>query len=111
MPVNPGTLGSVVVAAAPAMVSQMKCTGVNAGAGCNVSAGVMGMVGVEAGGNASLILGVPVAPAWRACVGARLSAENFCAPRWGSRRSRSAWTCKISTEDSIPLMLSRIWSS
>ena len=111
MPRNPGTLGLGEVAATPAMVLQMRCTGVNAGAGWNVCTGAVGTAGVNMGGNAPLVLGVPVAPNFQACVGARLSVAAFCAPFWCSRRYRSAWTFKSATEDARALMLSRIWSS
>ena len=107
---NLGTLGLGAVADTPAMVSQMRCTGVSTGSGWNVSVGAVGTAGVWAGGNAAVLRGVLVAPAWRSCVGARLSAAPFFAPLWGSRRSWSAWTCKSATEDAITLMLSRIWS-
>ena len=103
IPGNPGTLGSGVVSATPAMVSQMRCTGVSAGVGWNVCVGAVGMAGVDVGGNAPLVIGVPV--------GARLSVANFCAPCWGSRRFWSAWTCKRATADASALILSRIWSS
>ena len=78
---KPVTLGLGAVADTPAMVLQVQCTGVSAGAGWNVCAGELGMAGVDTGGNAPLVLGVPVALAWRACVGAHLSVATFCTPR------------------------------
>ena len=105
---NPGTLGSGAFAATPAMVLQMRCTGVSSGVGWNVSAGAVGTVGVDAGENVSLLLGVPVAPAWGACVGARLREATFSAPHWGSRNYWSTWTYKSATEDASALMLTRI---
>ena len=74
-------MGSGTVTATPSMVLQMRCTGVSAGAGWNVSDGAVGTAGVWAGGNASLIRIVLVAPAWRACVGARLSTAPLFATR------------------------------
>ena len=111
MPGNQITLGSGADAATLAMVLHMRCTGVSTRAGWNVSDGAVGKAGVDAGGNASLFLGVSVAPAWQACVGACLSAAHLFVPRWVIRRSWSAWTCKSATENSITLMVSRIWSS
>ena len=84
MPGNLGTLGLGAVADTPFMVLQVRCTGVSARAGWNGIDGTVGTARVDAGGNASLLLGVPVAPAWWACVRARLGAADFCAPRWGS---------------------------
>ena len=109
MPINPGTLGSGAVAATLAMVLQLQCTGVSVEASCNFSDEAVGTAGVYAGGNVSFFLRDPVAPAWRACVGACLSAAAFCAPCWVSRCSRSSWTCKSTTEDANALMISRIW--
>ena len=82
IPGNPGTLGLGAVAATPTMVSHIQCTGVRAMAVWNVCAGEVGMAGVDAGGNASLLLGIPVAPAWQTYVGARLYAAPFFAPCW-----------------------------
>ena len=56
MPGNPVTLGSGAVDATPDIVSQLRCTGVSAGSGWNVSAGEVGTVGVDAVGNESLLL-------------------------------------------------------
>ena len=111
MPGNPGTLGLGTVEYTLAMILQMICTSVSAGAGWNVSAGAVGTAGFWAGGNAALLCGVPFAPAWRACVGARLRASPFFAPCWGRCRPWSAWNCMSATEDAIVLMRSRIWSS
>ena len=85
MPGNPRTLGLGAVAATPAMVLHILCTGVIAGAGWNVSAGTVSTVVVDAGRNAFLLLGVPVVLAWRAGVDARQSEATFSVPRWGSR--------------------------
>ena len=111
MPGNPGKLSLGAVAATPVTVLHMQYTGVSTRAGWNVCAGAVGTAGVDTEGNKHLLLGVPVVPTWLACIGARLSAAAFCAPFWGRRCSRSAWICKIVTEDASTLMLSRIWLS
>ena len=46
------------------MVSQMRCTSVSAGGGWNVCTEAVGEAWFDVGGNASLLLRVPVEPAW-----------------------------------------------
>ena len=86
------TLGLGAVAATPAMVLQVQCTGVSAGAGWNVCAGAVGTAGAGEGGNIPVVYRVPVASAWRDCIGTCLIVASFLSPCWGSRRSLSAWT-------------------
>ena len=71
---NPVTLGSGAVAATPAMVSQVRCTGARVGSGWKLDvlcacAGAGEKAGAGAAGNViscfSLVLAVPY---WRACV-------------------------------------------
>ena len=74
-----GTLGSSAVAANPAMVSQVRCTGARFWAGWKVGVsracvGTTGKAGAGAGGNVvTPCCIVPVVPVWRACIGSRLS--------------------------------------
>ena len=90
IPRNPGTLESGAVASTPAIVSQMRCTGVSTGAGWNVCVGKVGTSRVGVVGNVPLIIGVPVAPAWKACISARLGVAAFCAPCcYMSKRTKS----------------------
>ena len=74
-----GMLGSSDVAATPAMVSQLRCTGARVGAGWKVGVrracvGKIGKEGEGAGGNvvAPCCL-VPFVPALRACIDSCLS--------------------------------------
>ena len=72
--------------------------------------GAVGKAGAGSGGNIfSPFFLVPVVPAWRACVGARLSGAECLVLYWVSHRSLFAWTCKRATDDAISLMLSMIW--
>ena len=107
MPGNPGTLGSGTLAYTPAMVLQVRRTGVRVRAGWKffACAGEVRKAGSGAGGSL-----VPVVPTWQACFGACLSGAAFLVLCWGSRRSLSAWTYKRETEDARALVLSRIWS-
>ena len=76
-----GTLGSSAVAATPAMVSQVRCTGARVGAGWKVGVpracvGTMGKAGAGAGGNVVAPCCIfPFVPAWRACIGSCLSGD------------------------------------
>ena len=108
---NPGALGSGDVSSTLDMVLQVRCTGVSALAGWNICDGVVRTAGPWEGGNIPVVCRVPVAPAWRAYVGACLSVAAFLAPCWGSCRSLSTWTCKRDTEGARALMLFMIWSS
>ena len=108
---NPGALGSSDVSATLDMVLQVRCTGVRALAGWNICDGAVRTAGPWAGGNIPVVCRVPVAPAWRAYVGACLSGAAFIVFCWGSQCSLYVWTCKIATEEARALMLSRIWSS
>ena len=108
MPGNPGTLGSGTLAYTPAIVLQVRRTGVRVWAGWNffACAGAVRKAGSGAGGSL-----VPVVPTWQACFGACLSGAAFLVLCWGSRCSLYAWTYKRATEDARALVLSRIWSS
>ena len=77
---NPGTLGLSAGDANLAMVSQVRCTGVISGAGWNDFSGAVGTAGVGVRWNIPVVYRVPVAPAWRSCVGTRLSVAAFLAP-------------------------------
>ena len=77
---NLGTLGSGPVAVTLEMVSQVRCTGVISGAGWNDFSGAVGTAGVGVRWNIPVVYRVPVAPAWRSCVGTRLSVAAFLAP-------------------------------
>ena len=96
MPRNQGTLGSAAVENTPAMVLQVRCTGARVGAGWKIGvpctcAGVVGKAGDGAGGNMIYpCCLVPVVPAWRACVGARLSGAARLVLCWRSRCSLSS---------------------
>ena len=117
IPGNPGTLEAGAMAANPAMVSQVNCTGVRVRVGCKVGVlcacvWAVGKAGDGAGGNVfDPCCLVPAVPAWRACVGACLSGAACLVLYWGSRCSLFAWTCKRATEGTRVLMLSSIWSS
>ena len=100
----PKPLGSGSMADTPAMVSQVRCTGVRFGAGCKVGVpcacdGALVMSGSGAGGNVlapcRLVL---VVTAWRAYVGARLRGAACLVLCWGSRRSLSTWTGRQSAD-------------
>ena len=108
MPRNPGTLGSGTVAYTPAMVLQVRRTGVRVGAGWKSFACAEAVGKAGAGAEGSL---VPIVPTWQAYFGACLSRAAFLVLCWGSRHSLSAWTYKRETEDARALVLSRIWSS
>ena len=82
MPGNPGTLGLGAVTNTPSMVSQVRCTGARVEVGCKFGllrtcVWAVGKAGDGAGWNvfAPFFL-VPAVPAWRACVGARLSGSR-----------------------------------
>ena len=120
IPRNPGMLGCGAVAANPGMFLLVHVPCASFGASRRVGvprawAGAGGKAGVlriwdRTGRNVGVpCLLVPVCPAWRACVGARLSWDAGFVLFWGSCRSLSAWTFNIVTYNARALMLSRIW--
>ena len=103
MPGNPGTLGLGAVAATPATVLQVRCTGARFRAGRRVGvpracAGEVGKAGAGAGGNVfSPCCMVLVMTTWQARVSACLSGSACLIICWGSLFSLSTWTCKRAT--------------
>ena len=115
-------LESGAVATTPAMVLLVHVTCARLGESRKVGVprawvGAGGDVGVlrvwdGTGGNVGVpCLLVPVCPAWRACVGSRLSGAAGLGLFWVSFCYLSDWNFNRVTYDARALMLSRIWLS